>query len=174
MGFVLGESQYGEQTHTKVHVHTHTHACAHTHTHTHTHTSKSAHTCIFDPGLTLLWILIKVFHFKERCLNPWMWFSLALPICHPLSLCPCFSHTHTHTHTCILTHARAHAHINRASIGEGEQNPFSRHNFVWQEWQILFYDWMGFSTLLGTHSPIMQLATAITLPVRLAQRRCSV
>lgn len=153
--------------------------CVHTNTHTLSQIDAQAHTCVSYPGITVLWVLKKSLTLSKDVLIHAHSFLSTLPLRRLLSL-PLFSHTYkTHTHTSACLHMRAHrhthtfTHINRVSVGEGEQNPFCRHNFVWQEWQILFYDWMGFSTLLGTHSPIMQHATAITLPVRLAQRRCS-
>lgn len=169
MGFVLEESQYGDQTHIKS-------TCIHTLPNRQKLIYPWAHTnSSFHCQSTILFVWMKVFHFKERCLSGRIHLSLTILLFHLLSLCPVLLCTHTYTLMHAETHTQTHSHIyTGTSVGEGEPNPFSRHNFVWQEWQILFYDWMVFSTLLGTHSPIVQLATAITLPARLAQRRCLV
>lgn len=95
-----------------------------------------------------------------------------------LSLAALIFHALTVADTCKQT-TWAHKYSHKPSEdwwlgGEGEQNSLRQHNFVWQEWQIQFYDWMGFSTLLGTHSPIMHLGTMIISPLRLAQRRRSI
>lgn len=75
MGFVLGESQYGERTHT----------------HTQTHTSTNVwfkHT--FSMGLP---DSVKASYMRKICLNPP--FALGFPL----------ADARVHTHTCVRTHA---------------------------------------------------------------------
>lgn len=101
---------------------------------------------------------MKELHFKERCQVRAC--SSAVLLHAVVFFPPLYSHKHTHTNT----HTQYKK--GRAEI------LFARHNFVWQRWQIVFYDWTGFSGLFGTHPPTMQWATVTALPATLAQRRC--
>lgn len=101
---------------------------------------------------------MKELHFKERCQVRAC--SSAVLLHAVVFFPPLYSHKHTHTNT----HTQYKK--GRAEI------LFARHNFVWQRWQIVFYDWTGFSGLFGTHPPTMQCATVTALPATLAQRRC--